>query len=131
MLMIIASRVFTTRHHHHIVIHLLRLLGQHIAFALLSHHIANDTFLRLQIIRNLFRFVLVFLVFENRLSFQLIVDAVIHAARINDIAIHIAANIIRLQLHFLIVNRALSMQKCISVTQHHHRILRRVTNRSI
>ena len=82
--MVVASRVLTARHHHLIAFYFLGLVGDDVPLALLRHHVADVTFLRLYVIGNLVGLVAVFAIFENGLAFPFVLQTIVHSPRINE-----------------------------------------------
>ena len=72
VLVIVAGRILSSGHHHLRTSHFLRLVGNDISFALLGHNMPDITLLRLEVIRDLIRLVLVLAVLEDRLTFPLV-----------------------------------------------------------
>ena len=99
--MMVAGRVLTAADHHLIVFHLLRLVGDDIAFALLGHHMPYITLLRADIIRDLIRLVGVLAVFKDRSAFPFVIQTVVHALRVYLTRVQIHTDVLGLQLHLL------------------------------
>ena len=129
--MVIAGRVLSAGHGHHIALHLLRAVSDDVSFTLLRHNTPNITFLGLDVIGDLARLITLFAFREHRSAFPLVVEAVVHPARINEAAVHVHADILGFEFHGLIFEVAVSVQKRCSVAQHDHRIAGLVMYRTI
>ena len=129
MVVVVTSRVLTTRHHHLVAFYFLGLVGDDISLSLLRHYVADVTFLRLDIIRNLVRLVAVVAFFEHRPAFPFVIDTVINPSCVNLARVYIHADVVGRQLHLLILQLTFSMQISRSVRHHHHRVRRLVMYR--
>ena len=83
VVMIIASGIFATRHHHVAIIHNLGFVCYDITFALFGNDMANESAFGLQIIAHLIRFIRIFALLENRTPMPFFRYTVIHTGRID------------------------------------------------
>ena len=123
MVMVVAGGIFTALHHQHIALGLFGLIGYHIALALLRHHMANDTLLGLEVIRDLIRLVTIFSVLKHGFAHHLILYRIHLAARKQGAAIHANTYVLRRQFHRLVTQLAIAVHKRQSIARHHHRVL--------
>ena len=127
--MVVAGRVKTVCHQHFVVLQFLGLICDDIPFTLLGNYMTNETALRLDVIGDFIRFVTILAVFENRLTFPLVVQTVPYSFRVYLARIQVHTDILGVQLHRLVFQFALSVQVRISVSHYDHRVVRLVVHR--
>ena len=123
VVVVVAGGIFTALHHQHIALGLFGFIGYHIALALLRHHMANDTLLGLEVIRDLIRLVTILAVLKHGLAHHLILYRIHLAARKQGAAVHANAYVLRRQFHRLVAQLAIAVHKRQSIARHHHRVL--------
>ena len=130
MLMVVASGVLTTRHHHLVLLGFLGSVGNDIALTLLRHHMADITFLGFDVIGHLVGFVAILSVLEDRLANPFVFRGVIDAMCIDEAAIQVHADILRGQLHVFVLDLTLTVQIGVTVAGHDHRVRGLIVHRS-
>ena len=129
MIVFVASGILTTCHHHDVVVHFLRSVGDDVSFTLLGHYAADVALLRLQVVGDFAGLVAVLAVFEHRPADPLVVDAVVHTGGVNLAAVGGHADKFARQLHLLVFQITPTVQVGRTVGHHHHRIVCLVVNR--
>ena len=123
MLMIVAGRIFTACHHHLVAFHFLCLFGYDVPFALLGHDVADESFLRLDVVGYLAGLVTLFAVLEHGFAFPLLGHGVIYAHGIDRRTVGFHTDIFGVQFHCFVVQHALSVQYGSTVAKHDNGVL--------
>ena len=126
--MVVAGRVLASGHHHLVACNLLGLLGDDVSFALLRDHIADEAFLRLDIIRNLAGFVTILTILEHRLSDPFIAQRVVYSHGINSRTVGLHSDEFGVQLHRLVVDYTFAVEESCAIAEHDHRVRRLITD---
>ena len=129
VVVVVTGGVLSTRHDHLVIRQFLGLVGNDISFAALGNHMPDITFLRFDVIGDLVGLVTVLPVFEDRLAFPFVVQAVVHTACIDGTAVHMHAYVLGLKLHAFVFQVTATVQICRTVVHHNHRVFRLVMNR--
>ena len=118
--MIVAGGILSAAEHHLVSVHLLGLVRNDIAFALLGDDMADVTFLGLDIISDLVGLVALFAVMKDRFAVPFLVDRVVHAVSVDEAGVHVHTDEIRLQFHRFVFEVTLAVEESGTVAHHDH-----------
>ena len=121
MLMVVAGRVASVAHEQLVGCPLLGVVARHIALALLAHHVADDAFLRLEVIAYGVGFVRCVAFGEHRLAREH-AQRVLHAVSVDGAAVHVHGYDGRRQLYpfVRVIHLAFAIQVGVSPLGEHN-----------